>query len=146
MQIEHKEIKKIDGTGKRVGVVVSRFNKEITDKILEHAEQELKDANVEDYDIVSVAGGVEVPIALNRLAKRNKYDALVALSCVIQGETPHFDMVANMIQQGTLRVGLDHNLPIGFGVLTLNKPEQAESRYSIGAEAVRAALETSKIK
>jgi 6,7-dimethyl-8-ribityllumazine synthase len=94
---------------------------------------------------VSVAGAVEIPFALQVLAKTGNYDCLVALGCVIRGETPHFDYVCNMAQQGALQVSLNHNVPVGFGVLTLNGEAQARARRHVGAEAVAAALELARL-
>lgn len=145
MQVENKKIETFNANDKSVGIVVSRFNGDITEKILENAKGALTDFNVTKFEVVSVSGGIEIPIALERLARRKKFDVLVALGCIIQGETPHFDVVVNILQQGVLRVSLDHNIPIGLGVLTLNKKNQAESRLTIGAEAVAAALDVSQI-
>jgi 6,7-dimethyl-8-ribityllumazine synthase len=102
MQIKNKEKKNIykylDGSKLKAGVVVARWNGEITDKLLESALQSLSESKINKNNIrvVSVAGAVEIPFALHKLAKSNKYDFLVALGCVIKGDTPHFDYVCKM--------------------------------------------------
>jgi 6,7-dimethyl-8-ribityllumazine synthase len=147
MQLEHKETIKIFAPGKKVGIVTSRFNQEITDGLLEAAKKQLAESGVLQADcrFVSVAGAMEIPYALQKLAQSEKYDCLVALGCVVRGETPHFDYVCKMAQEGLLRVSLDHNIPIGFGVMTVNNLDQAKARLHIGGEAVLAALELSLI-
>lgn len=146
MQLQNKNMEIFDASDKSVGIVVSRFNGDITEKLLNSAEETLKNFKVKNYEVISVAGGIEAPLALQRLAMRKSFDALVVLSCIIQGETPHFDYVAKILQEGVLKVSMDHNIPIGFGVLTLLKKDQAENRLHIGSEAVAAALDSSRIK
>ncbi|MBI4128243.1 MAG: 6,7-dimethyl-8-ribityllumazine synthase [Parcubacteria group bacterium] len=127
----------------KVGVVVSRFNQEITNQLLGNANQALRRYRVKEKNVtvVSVAGSIEIPYALQHLARLKRYDCLVALGCVIRGATAHFDYVCKMVQEGVLRVMLDHHIPIGFGVLTVNTLEQAQARIHVGGEAVAAALE-----
>lgn len=127
----------------RVGIVTARFNKAITKELEKAALAALKKNKViaRNITMVSVAGSVEIPYALLKLAETNKYDCLVALGCVVRGETPHFDYVAKMVQEGILKVSLEKSIPIGFGILTVNTIEQAEERYHVGAEAVTAAIE-----
>ena len=96
--------------------------------------------------IVYVAGSVELPFALNKLALSKKYDFLVALGCVVKGETPHFDYVCKMAQEGILEVMLEENIPVGFGVLTVNNIRQARARIHVGAESALAALELALLK
>ena len=131
-----------------MGIVLSKFNQEITNELLLNAQNVLKKCNIKNQNIkvVSVAGAVEIPFALQKLAQSKKYDFLIALSCIIRGETPHFDYVCNMIQQGVLRVMLDESIPIGFGVLTMNNLKQAKARYHVGGEAALAALELAVTK
>jgi 6,7-dimethyl-8-ribityllumazine synthase len=147
MQLEHKETVKISAVGKKVGVVTSRFNHEITQALLVVAKKQLAECGVASADcrFVSVPGAMEIPYALQKLARSEKYDCLVALGCVIRGDTPHFDYVCKMAQEGVLRVRLDHHIPIGFGVMTVNDMAQAKARLHIGGEAVLAALELSLI-
>ncbi|MBI4426181.1 MAG: 6,7-dimethyl-8-ribityllumazine synthase [Candidatus Kerfeldbacteria bacterium] len=130
-----------------VGVVVSRFNHEITSRLLADASQALRRYRVKEKNVtvVSVAGSVEIPYALQHLARLKRYDCLVALGCVIRGATAHFDYVCKMVQEGVLRVMLDHHIPIGFGVLTVNTLEQAQARIHVGGEAVAAALELARL-
>ncbi len=143
MQIENKEVRKISAAGKKVGIVTSRFNREITEALLQSAKQALKDAGVAEADcqFISVAGAMEIPFALQKLAHDKTFDCLVAIGCVIRGETPHFDYVCKMAQEGLLRVSLDNAIPIGFGIITVNDLAQAQSRLRLGGEAVLAALE-----
>ena len=148
MQLDNKTVISIDATGFKVAVAVSRFNESVTKKLLESTLETLKSSGVilEDIRIVEVAGAVELPYALHVLAQTKKYNCLIALGCVIRGETPHFDYVCKMAQEGVLRVSLDQSIPIGFGVLTVHNQDQAKARIHVGAEAALAALELAKIK
>jgi len=143
MQLENKVSTKISAPGKKVGVVTSRFNTEITQGLLGSAKKQLTESGVleADCEFLSVAGAMEIPFALQKLAHSKKFDCLVAIGCVIRGETPHFDYVCKMAQEGLLRVSLDSSIPIGFGVITVNDLAQAKARLHIGGEAVAAALE-----
>ncbi len=152
MQIKNKGKKNIykylDGSKLKAGIVVARWNGEITDKLLESSLKTLKKSkiNTKNIRIVSVAGAVEIPFALHKLAQSKKFDFLVALGCVIKGDTPHFDYVCKMVQEGVLKVMLDENIPVGFGVLTMNNLEQGKIRIHVGGEAALAALELSLIQ
>ncbi len=148
MQIEQENQKIFDASRFKVGVVVSRFNWEITEKLLESTLETLREYKVKEKNIkiVSVPGSVETPFALQKLAKTNQHDCLVALGAVIKGETDHYTYVCKMVQEGTLRVMLDYSIPIGFGVLTANTFEQAEARTESGGEACAAALELANSK
>jgi 6,7-dimethyl-8-ribityllumazine synthase len=108
-----------DGSAKRVGIVVARFNQAITDALLASAKSYLADCGVPESSIaiISVAGCGEVPFALQKLAKTKQFDCLVALGCVIRGETPHFDYVCKMVQEGVLQVSLDESIPVGFAAV-----------------------------
>ncbi|MES3031669.1 MAG: 6,7-dimethyl-8-ribityllumazine synthase [Patescibacteria group bacterium] len=145
MQTKGKEnsLKDLNGNKLKVGIVAARWNSEITDKLLAEALQTLVDSKVsiDNIQVVRVAGAVELPLALHKLAKSKKYDFLVALACVLQGETPHFDYVCKMAQEGVLKVMIEDNIPVGFGVLTMNNLEQAKKRIHVGGEAALAALE-----
>ena len=143
MQIKNKATVKLNASNKTVGLVVARFNNDITKALLECAFATLKECKVKEQNItvIEVAGSMEIPFALQLLAKQKKYDCLVALGCVIRGETPHFDYVCKMAQEGALRVSLDFHIPIGFGVITVNNTKQAQARKHIGGEATIAALE-----
>lgn len=146
MQIKNKQ-KKIDkyfdGRKLKAGIVVAKWNSEVTNKLLENALQTLEKCKMleKNIRIVSVAGSVEIPFALHKLAKSKKYNFLVAIGCIIRGSTPHFDYVCKMAQEGILKVMLEDNLPVGFGVLTVNNTKQAKERTQVGGEAVLAALE-----
>lgn len=143
MQIKNHSGVTIDGRKCKVGIVVSRFNQEITAELLKSAKDACEKSGVaaKSVSIVSVAGAVEIPYALQQLATQKKYNCLVALGCVIRGETPHFDYVCKMVQEGVLRVSLDYDIPIGFGVITTNNIKQAKARPHVGGEATLAALE-----
>lgn len=147
MQLAHKKQKIINASGRRVGIVVSRFNRSITDLLLADAKKTLRRCGVrqENIRVVSVAGAIEIPFALQKLAKTGKYDCLAAIGCVIRGETPHFDFVCKTVQEGTLRVSLDEQIPVGFGVATVNSVEQAKARVHLGSESVLASLELCSI-
>lgn len=147
MQLKHKKVVSINGKGLTVGIAVTRFNEQVTKKLLEAAVKALEDSGVKKtaIKIIEIPGAVELPYTLQKLAKTKKYDCLVALGCVIRGDTPHFDYVCNMAQEGVLRVTLNYHIPIGFGVLTVNTQKQAEARYHVGAEAALAAIELATI-
>ncbi|MES2023327.1 MAG: 6,7-dimethyl-8-ribityllumazine synthase [Patescibacteria group bacterium] len=148
MQKINKKIEYVNGKNLKACIVVSRWNNEITDELLMSALETLKNCKVNDKNIkiVTVAGAMEIPFALQKMAQPKKYDFLVALGCVIKGETPHFDYVCKMAQEGVLKVSLENNIPIGFGVLTVNNLSQAQKRIHVGGEAVLAALELSLLK
>lgn len=132
-------------TGERrtVGVVVGRFNGEITNRLLESALAELEEAGVarEAVTVMPVPGAFELPLAAMALAKTRRYACVVALGCVIRGETPHFDFVAGEAASGLQLAAVETGVPVSFGLLTCETREQAEERVGKGAEAVRAALE-----
>jgi len=133
----------------RLAVVVSRFNDEVTSKLLEGALARAKERGFVDSDItvVWVPGAVELPLAAQRLALRHKsYGAIVCLGAVIRGETSHYDYVCQMVAQGCTQVALNHNVPVVFGVLTTENEEQALDRCGgkhghKGKEAVDTAIE-----
>jgi 6,7-dimethyl-8-ribityllumazine synthase len=132
-------------TGQRrtVGIVVSRFNAEITNRLLQSALDELEEAEVarDAILVMPVPGAFELPLAALALAKTRRYSCIIALGCVIRGETPHFDFVASEAASGLQLAGIESGVPVAFGVLTCDTPEQAEARVGKGAEAVRSALE-----
>lgn len=147
MQIKHKPANTFDGSALAVGIVTARFNQEITKGLLQSAMEMLQKFRVKEKNIkaVSVAGSMEIPYALQKLAKTKKYDCLVALGCIIRGETPHFDYVCKTAQEGVLRVSLDCGIPVGFGVITANNLRQARARRHLGGEAAVAALELTEL-
>jgi 6,7-dimethyl-8-ribityllumazine synthase len=132
-----------DGTRRGVAIVASRFNGAITDKLLESALEELDVRGVrrEAVTVMPVPGAFELPLAAMALAKTRRYSCVVALGCVLRGETPHFDFIASEAASGLQLAALETGVPVAFGVLTVDVVEQAEARISKGAEAVRTALE-----
>ena len=136
------------GDGRRVGVVVSRFNGAIGDQLLAGALRALAEAGVAERDtvVVSVPGALESPLALQRLAQAGDFDALVALGAVIRGETYHFEIVANESAAGVAGVQLEFGIPIGNGILTTDTEAQALARADTkGFEAAQAALELANL-
>jgi 6,7-dimethyl-8-ribityllumazine synthase len=129
----------------RLGIVASRFNDALASKLLARAEQEAKKLGAQ-ASVVSVPGALEIPVALQWMAKSGKYDALVAVGCVIRGETYHFEVVSNESARGVMDVALDAGLPIANGILTTEDEAQAEARLDKGAEAVRVAIEMVKLR
>ncbi len=132
------------GGGRRaVGIVVSRFNGEVTTQLLERALAELEEAGVarEAITVLVVPGAFELPLAATALAKTRRFACIVALGCVIRGETPHFEFVAGEAASGLQLAALETGVPVSFGVLTLESRDQADARIDKGAEAVRTALE-----
>jgi len=132
----------------RVGIVLSRFNPEIGELLLQGAIRALEDAGVSDnaLTVVTVPGALESPLALQRMAQSGRYDALVALGAVIRGETYHFEIVANESAAGVSSVQLDSGIPIGNGILTTDTDEQARGRAMVkGRDAALAALEMANL-
>jgi 6,7-dimethyl-8-ribityllumazine synthase len=131
------------GVERTVGVVVSRFNGEISDRLLQSALEALGAAGVpeERITVMPVPGAFELPLGAMALAKTRRYSCVVALGCVIRGETAHFDYVAGEAASGIQLAGIETGVPVAFGVLTVETAEQAEARVDKGAEAARAALE-----
>ena len=132
-----------DGTRRGVAIVASRYNGEITNKLLASALEELAEAGVrrEAITVMPVPGAFELPLAAMALAKTRRFACVVALGCVVRGETPHFEFIASEAASGLQLAALETGVPVAFGVLTVDVVEQAEARVSKGAEAVRTALE-----
>lgn len=138
----------LNGKGLRIGIVQARFNEEITNALAKACRAELAALGVADVDIdhLSVPGALEVPVALQLLAERNRYQALIALGCIIRGETYHFELVANESGAGVTRVSLDHHVPIANAILTVENQEQAEARVEEkGRDAARVAVEMANL-
>jgi 6,7-dimethyl-8-ribityllumazine synthase len=131
------------GADRTVGVVVSRFNGEISNRLLESALEALAAAGVaeERITVMPVPGAFELPIGAMALAKTRRYSCVIALGCVVRGETAHFEYVAGEAASGLQLAGLETGVPVAFGVLTVDTAEQAEARVDRGADAARAALE-----
>ncbi len=134
---------------RRVAVVVSRFNEEVTRRLLEGARRCLTEHRVPEgaVDVIWVPGAFELPVAAEAAAASGRYGAIVALGCVIRGETAHFTYVAGEAARGLSNVALAHRLPVGFGVLTTDTEEQALARSGgpagdKGYDAAEAALRT----
>jgi 6,7-dimethyl-8-ribityllumazine synthase len=136
-----------DGAGLAVGVVVAKFNGEITSRLLERALEELESAGVprESVTIVPVPGAFELPLAAMALAKTRKYACVVALGCVVRGETAHFDFIAGEAASGLQLAAIETGVPVAFGVLTTETIEQAEARIDRVGEVVRGALEMANV-
>jgi 6,7-dimethyl-8-ribityllumazine synthase len=140
---------KLRGAGLRIGIVTARFNGAICEKLLKGAKKALGEMGVETADIaeVTVPGALEIPLALQTLAATENFDALIALGCVIKGDTYHFEVVCNESAAGINRVGLDMDVAIGNGVLTTYTEEQADVRAEQkGYEAAEAAIEMALIQ
>jgi 6,7-dimethyl-8-ribityllumazine synthase len=135
------------GSGRSVGIVVSRFNSEISNGLLDSALEALAAAGVDRnrITVMPVPGAFELPIGAMALAKSRRYSCVVGLGCVIRGETAHFDFVANEAASGLQLAGLETGVPVTFGVLTVDTVEQAQARLDKGGEAARAALEMADI-
>lgn len=138
----------LNGAGRKLGIVVARFNSFIAEKLLEGAIDALVRSGVDsnDIDVARVPGAFEIPLVTQRMARSGKYDAVICLGAVIRGATPHFDYVAGEVAKGTAQVMLDTGLPVLFGVLTTETIEQAIERAGSkagnkGSEVAIAALE-----
>ena len=129
----------------RLGIVASRFNDALASQLLARAEQEARKLGAQTQ-VVSVPGALEIPVALQWMASSGRFDALVAVGCVIRGDTYHFEVVANESARGVMDVALRSGLPIANGILTTEDEAQAEARLDKGAEAVRVAVEMAKLK
>ncbi len=134
----------LDASGMRFGVVVARYNRDVTEKLLEGAEQTLRDHGVsEDHlTVVWVPGAFEVPLIAKQLTHNRHVDAVICLGAVIRGETPHFEFVASESAAGIMRVALETDIPVVFGVLTTDDVDQAFARTggSVGHKGEEAAL------
>ena len=138
----------LDGKKLYIGIVQARFNADITDSLVQACRTELIALGVHEkhIDLIQVPGALEIPVALAAMAKSNTYDALVAIGCVIRGETYHFEVVSNEACAGITRVGLDYTLPIANAVLTVETTEQAQERQVInGTAAARVAVEMANL-
>jgi 6,7-dimethyl-8-ribityllumazine synthase len=131
------------GADRTVGVVVARFNGEISNRLLESALEALAAAGVQEerITVMPVPGAFELPIGAMALAKTRRYSCVIALGCVVRGETAHFEYVAGEAASGIQLAGLETGVPVAFGVLTVETADQAEARVERGADAARAALE-----
>lgn len=139
---------KLDGKKLSIGIVQARFNEGITNALAEACRQELIALGVEEKNIthIKVPGALEVPCALQALAESDKFDALVALGCIIRGETYHFELVANESGAAVTRLALDYQLPIANAILTVENLGQAMARQDEkGRDAARVAIEMANL-
>ena len=132
-----------NGERRAVGIVVARFNGDVTTRLLESALAELEARGVprDSVTVMPVPGAFELPLAAMALAKTRRFACIVALGCVIRGDTPHFDYVSSEAASGLQLAAIETGVPVAFGVLTLDRADQAESRVGKGAEAVLTGLE-----
>jgi 6,7-dimethyl-8-ribityllumazine synthase len=142
----------LSAAGLRFAIVVSRFNSFITERLLAGALDALTrtGADADAIDVIKVPGSWEVPLVAGELAKQRRHDALICLSCVIRGETPHFDYVAGQAAKGIAQVAADTGVPVAFGVLTTNTLEQAIDRAGAkggnkGFDAAMTAIEMANL-
>lgn len=138
----------LDGQDLRIGIVQARFNDAITSRLAEVCVDELRLLSVSEHHIrhVTVPGALEIPIALNAMADSEDFDALIALGCIIRGETYHFELVANESGAAVTRVSLDNQIPIANAILTVENEEQAWARAEEkGRDAARVAVEMANL-
>lgn len=136
------------GEGLRIGIVQARFNEPVCQALRESCLATLKQLGVDDDDVFvcTVPGALEIPQALQRLARSGEFDALIALGAVVRGETYHFEVVSNESAAGVQRVSLDYSIPIANAILTTNTDEQAHARTAEkGADAARVAVEMANL-
>lgn len=142
--------RKLSAQGLRFGIVVSRFNSSITEKLLTGALKTLKEQGARLPTVVWVPGAFEIPLALQKLARQRRYHALISLGAVVRGETPHFDYICKEAARGVMKVMLREELPIAFGILTTNSVKQALERAggrrgNKGSEAALTAIEMARL-
>jgi 6,7-dimethyl-8-ribityllumazine synthase len=144
---------RLDASGLKFAVVVSRFNDFVTDRLLDGALEALKAHGADDsrIDVIRVPGAFEIPLAAKQIAAAGKHDALICLGAIIRGDTPHFDYIADAVTRGLGALNLEYRLPISFGVLTTNNVEQAmeragEKTQNKGFEAALTAIEMANLK
>ena len=139
---------RLNGKKLNIGIVQARFNADITDALANACKTELLALGVSEKDIdhVTVPGALEVPVALQAMAEKGKYDALIALGCIIRGETYHFELVANESGAGVTRISLDYQLPVANAILTTENMEQAIARQTDkGRDAAQVAVEMANL-
>lgn len=142
------QAERLDGKELVIGIVQARFNQGVTDTLARACLDALRECGVQEKNIdhVRVPGALEVPVALQAMAERGGYDALIALGCIIRGETYHFELVANESAAGVTRVALDYQLPIANAILTTENMEQAVARQvEKGRDAALVAIEMANL-
>ena len=136
----------LDGKGLRVAIVQARFNEAITGALAQACTDELTALGVQSPLLLQVPGALEIPLALQGMAKSGRFDALIALGCVIRGETFHFELVAHESAAGVSRVGLDHHIPVANAILTVENQLQAQARqHDKGRDAAVVAVEMARL-
>lgn len=138
----------LDGSSLRIGVVQARFNEWAGQGLAEACFAQLRELGVDDDDIthVMVPGALEIPLALAKLAQADDFDALIAIGCVIRGETYHFEVVANESARGVAQVTLEYGLPVANAILTTDDEDQARARLQEkGRDAARVAVEMANL-
>jgi 6,7-dimethyl-8-ribityllumazine synthase len=142
----------LDARGLKFAIVVSRFNNFVTDRLLQGALDALarSGCDADTIDVVRVPGSWEIPLTLKTIADQKRHDALIALSAVIRGDTPHFDYVAGQAASGIAQTSMDSGIPVAFGVLTTNTVEQAIDRAGLksgnkGFDAAMTAIEMANL-
>jgi 6,7-dimethyl-8-ribityllumazine synthase len=142
----------LNARGLRFGIVASRFNDLIVEKLVDGAVDTLLQHGADSGDVLvaRVPGAFEIPVVLDKMAASRRFDALIALGCVIRGATPHFDYVAGQAASGLSAVALKYQIPVGFGVLTVDTIEQALERAGTkagnkGVDAALAAIEAATL-
>ena len=139
---------RLDGKDLAIGIVQARFNQDVTNALAKACWDELLARGVAEKDIehVLVPGALEVPVALQAMAEKGGFDALIALGCIIRGETYHFELVANESAAGVTRVALDYQLPIANAILTTEDMAQAVARQvDKGRDAAQVAIEMANL-
>lgn len=141
-----------DAKGMKFAIIVGRFNSAITDRLLDGALDGLRRTGCadEDVEVVKVPGSWEMPVVAAELARQKRHDAIIALGCVIRGETPHFDYVAGEAAKGLAQAASQSGVPVAFGVLTTNTVEQAMDRAGLksgnkGFDAAMTAVEMANL-
>jgi 6,7-dimethyl-8-ribityllumazine synthase len=143
---------KLIAKGLKFGIVLSRFNNFVSDRLLEGALDALRRSGAEEGDcsVVRVPGSFEIPLATKKMAKSGRYDALICLGCVIRGATPHFEYIATEVTKGIARISLESEIPVSFGVLITDTIEQAIERAGTkvgnkGFDAAMSAIEMANL-
>ena len=129
---------------KKICIIESIYNEDITGKLCLSANKELKNSGIIKVDVVKAPGAFEIPVMIARLAK--KYDGFIAIGCVIKGETANFDLICNAITNGIMQVSVNEKKPIGNAIITCFNKDQAFKRTYKGKEAARAVLDVLKVK
>src|SRR5258706_9099119 len=130
----------------RLGIVASQFNEKISNKLLERARSTVEKIGIKDFSVVTVPGALEIPLMLQWMAQSGRFDALVAIGCVIRGDTYHFEIVCNESARGLMNVSLEYGIPIANGILTTEDEPQALARLDKASDAIHVAIEMSVLQ